>query len=398
MSDNDPDCKPVNPYAPPLAAADVERSKPVSELFLDVELSGRPTDNELRSCLAAEQGISLQGFVGLMFFFVSPMALIAINERLVALGAVIAGFGGFMAIVYCVSGVRYRAGVFKNTFPDWDSVDAGKSSTDGITLFLGDSWMFYRWDWFSHAVMGRLAILLAPKLRTKCPVVIGQNMLVCDVPANAVDDWERFSKSSSEVLETTQTSSNSKREEVDQTQGGAVAQLMCDRNRSRTISCEAGAVNFSGDISTQDLVRASTGDVELKRTRRSRIVIGLLLSCGALIAGGLSDLVLGAFWILLGFYVMVIVAWNLRAMTTRVSAPQRRHYFLLGYATVDRVVIDMGITVASYAWADMRILALADDLVALKAERIGQAVVLRPDMFASQQQWNSVVALAQRNG
>ncbi len=127
------------------------------------------------------------------------------------------------------------------------------------------------------------------------------------------------------------------------------------------------------------------------------MVIGLLTLFGGLIVGGISELWLNEFAILLVFYLMVILAWNIKARTSRVLATQRRHFFLLGYVTDQRVVLDLDITVASFAWREMQLLVAADDLIAIKSGRRGQQIVLRPDMFQTAEQWNDVFETAMQH-
>ena len=69
---------------------------------------------------------------------------------------------------------------------------------------------------------------------------------------------------------------------------------------------------------------------------------------------------------------------------------QRRHYFLLGYATDDCILLDLDISVSRFAWRDMYLLLATDGLIAMKAGRRGQVIVLRPDMFEFAEQWERV--------
>ena len=109
---------------------------------------------------------------------------------------------------------------------------------------------------------------------------------------------------------------------------------------------------------------------------------------------GLSDLWLGDFWVLLLVYSLFILVWMIMAKTKPVAATKRRHYFLLGYATDERLVLDFGINVGSFASRDLEVLTTADDFLAVKAGRLVQTVVLRPDMFQDAEQWKRIFAAA----
>ena len=102
----------------------------------------------------------------------------------------------------------------------------------------------------------------------------------------------------------------------------------------------------------------------------------------------------GAAWILMALYCMFIFAWNIKARTTRVGATQKRHYFLLGYATDQCLLLDLGVTVASLAWRDMQLIVTTADLIAVKSGRRGQPIVLRPDMFQTEDEWKHVFETA----
>ena len=384
----------VNPYAPPISVPTVMKVDDASQSSLNVEILRGPTQVELEACLAAEQRVNVFGFVGLLVFFITPLLVIAAQAFLPSLFLVCVGVCGGVIVVYVVSGVQYRAGVYKNEFPQWDAMDGGRIDSDGITLFEGDSWSMYRWGWFSHAIVANNAISFIPALKSKCPVMIGQNMLVSGVSGHVVEEWERFCKSSVDLLLRSRTGANTDGLADDPSQMRANVELMCNRERLRSVPVESGAVSFSGDVTTRDLERISTGTAALPRTTRSRVVILLLMVFGGLIFGGVSDLWLGAAWILLALYCMFILAWNIKARTTRVGATQKRHYFLLGYATDQRLLLDLDITVASFAWREMQLIVTAADLIAIKSGRRGQTIVLRPDMFQTEDEWKYVFETA----
>ena len=385
---------PVNPYAPPVAAPAVQNSDAASQRRLNVDFVGRPTQKELRACLAAEQRGNVLGVVGLLVVLITPLLVAAANTFLPSLFLICLGVCGAVSVVCTVSGVRYRAGVFKNEFPQWDSMDGAQIDSDGITLVEGDSWLMYRWGWFSHAFVANNGILFVPALKSKCPVLIGQNMLVGGVSGNVASEWKTFCKLSVELLTPSRNGVNKKRLNIDPTQKHLNVELICNRERLRTVSLEPGAIPFSGDVTTSDLELIAIDAAALRRTLRSRIVIGLLLIFGGLLVAGISAFLLDAFWILSGFYCMLILAWNIRARTTRVAATQRRHYFLLGYATDTRILLDLGNAVTSVAWHEIKVLASDGDLMAIKSGRRGQPMVLRADMFQSEEEWRNVLDMA----
>ncbi len=391
---NNAENNPLNPYGPPVVDPGVRKVDDANQSHLSVQLLGHPTHTELNACLAAEQRGNWLGFSALLVFFLVPALVAAANTSLPSLFLVCAGVCGGVVVMYAVSQVRYRAGVFENEFPQWAAMDGGQIDSDGITLFEGDSWLMYRWRWFSHAVVAGNVISFVPALRSKCPVLVGQNMLVYEGFEDVVSDWEAFCKSSVDFLDLSRGAFYKKRLTIDPAQTRSNVELICNRARLRTISPEPGSVSFCGDVTTRDLEQVSKHAVALTRTFRSRFVVGSLLICGGLIAGGLSALLLGAFWILLGFYCMLILAWNIKARTTRVRPTQRRHYFMLGYVTDEHIVLDLGIVLTSFAWHEIKVLAADHDWIAIQSGRLGQPVVLRRDMFETAEQWNHVVEKA----
>lgn len=383
-----------NPYAPPIAAPALPKPHDdASQRNLNIEFRGRPTQRELKACLSAEQRGSVLGFVGLLLFFM-PLLQIAANASSPSFFLICVGVCGWVIVLYTVSGVRYRAGLFTNEFPQWDAMDGGRIDENGITLVEGDSWFLYRWGWFSHACAANNAILFVPALQSKCPLLIGKNMLVPGRPENVVVDWKSFCNASVELLHRSQNGFYKKRLKVDSAQRRLNVELICNRERLRTVSLDSGAIPFSGDVTTRDLERISIDAVALRRTLRSRMVIGLLLIFGGLIASGISALLLDAFWVLLFFYCTLILAWNIKARTTQLPATQRRHYFLLGYATDQRILLDLGMVVISFAWPEIKVLTAAGDLIAIKSGRRGQPIVLRADMFQTEEQWRYVFDMA----
>ncbi|MAI72364.1 MAG: hypothetical protein CMM01_15830 [Rhodopirellula sp.] len=391
MIANNPEDESVNPYEPPIADAAIGNADETHESQLDVELVGRPTDEELQAFLAEEKSGNLVGLLGLLGFLIMPLLVVVIQHFLLGLLAIVGGVCGLILFMYIVSGVRYRAGVFKNEFPQWDAFDGGRIDSDGVTVFEGDSWSMFHWEWFSHVIVCKNVISFMPNLKSKCPVLIGQKMVCPGVSANVVGEWERVSKDAVELLERTRSAFYKNRLAIDPSQARSNMALICNRQRRRTVSVEAGAFPFSGDVSTADLERIPRGNAGLKRTRRSRLVLASVLLFGGLIVSGISELWLDAFWILLVFYFMLILSWTIRAWTTRVDATARRYCFILGYATDERLVIDLGIAVSSFAWRDMKLLANVGDLLAIKAGRRGPVVVLRPDMFQNPEQWKQTL-------
>ena len=387
----------VNPYAPPISVPAVQKEDDEFPSRLKVELVGRPKQKDLRACLVAEQRINVVGLAVAFVSLITPMVVIVVERFPLGLLVMSVGVCGLLMVAYVVSAVRYRAGVFRNAFPQWDAADGGRIDSDGIALFEGESWVLYRWGWFSHAIVADHAISFVPNLRSKCPVLIGQDMLVTEVSGNALDEWETFIKLSVDLLERSRTTFYRNRQAIDPTQVRSNVELMCNRERLRTVVVDVGAVSFSGDVTTRDLERIATVSAVLRRTLRSRMVIGLLTLFGGLLVGGISELWLNEFAILLVFYLMVILAWNIKARTSRVLATQRRHFFLLGYVTDQRVVLDLDITVASFAWREMQLLVATDDLIAIKSGRRGQPIVLRPDMFQTAEQWNDVFETAMQH-
>ena len=381
----------VNPYAPSIAAPAVKKegSALQSNLNLNLELVGCPTSQQLRCFIAAERSLSLAGSMAIICL-ISPLLIISFVEALPGLFAISIGVSGLVLVMHIVSTVQYRVGLFKNQYPQWDALDGGRIDSNGLTLFDGDSWLLYRWVWFSHAIVTRSAISFIPCLQSKCPVLVGETMLLSGASGNAIEEWELFSKSAVDQLERSQGAFYKHRLNIDPSRTRSNLELICDRGRHRTVATEAGAVEFSGDVTTRDLEQIPEGIGDLTRTRRSLVVIVLITLFGGLIAGGVSELWLEAFWILLAFYLMLLLALYVRARTTTVRAFQRRHYFLLGYATDDYLLLDLDISVSRFAWRDMHLLLATDGLIAMKAGRRGQVIVLRPDMFESAEQWERV--------
>ena len=390
--------KSVNPYEPPLTDASLRRADRESSRSFNIRLVGHPTDEELRSCLSPHTGgkrsFSEVGLAFLLLFLVTPFFLAAIAASLPGLFAIFLGVFGVVFLACVVSGVHYRAGVLKNEFPQWDAGRARRVDADGVTLFEGDSWSLYRWEWFRHAIVSETAMLFVPELKSKFPVLIGASMVQSGDAGNVCQEWDVLSKLSVDLLKRGRAEYDEHLDESNPPRKQSHLELICDRNRGRTVTVDAGAVPFSGDVLTRDLEHEAFADIGWQRTRRSRFVVALLMIFGGLMFGGISDLWLGDFWVLLLVYSLFILVWMIMAKTKPVAATQRRHYFQLGYATDERLVLDFGINVGSFAWRDIEVLATADDFLAVKAGRLGQTVVLRPDMFQDAEQWKRIFAAA----
>ncbi len=163
----------VNPYAPSIAAPAVKKegSALQSNLNLNLELVGCPTSQQLRCFIAAERSLSLAGSMAIICL-ISPLLIISFVEALPGLFAISIGVSGLVLVMHIVSTVQYRVGLFKNQYPQWDALDGGRIDSNGLTLFDGDSWLLYRWVWFSHAIVTRSAISFIPCLQSKCPVLV----------------------------------------------------------------------------------------------------------------------------------------------------------------------------------------------------------------------------------
>jgi len=380
----DSDSELVNPYLPPVADPAAGRNSIDVRFTDEFLLAGRPTDQQLLAILKTEQTGCL---LGVVLLSIGPLLIPAMGEIPPAFIAISVGLYGLAVITHVVSMLRYRVGVFKNQFPHWNAMDGGLVGSEGITLYGGDSWSLYRWESFSHAIVTTSAISIRPNLQSKCPVLIGNTMLQSELSGNPVDDWGRFIKALESQFAHARGSFDKNRTNIDPKRRAENLKVMCDRKRARSIAIEAGAIPFSGEVTTHDVERLPAGVAGLRRTMRSRLVSALLMLFATLILGGVSALAFGAFWILLSLGMLYVVAWKLSVRRKSSSRAAGRHYFLLGQATPERVVLDLGITVSSFVWSDMHLLVAGDDFIALRGTRSGQLIVARSDMFETREQW-----------
>ena len=128
-----------NPYAPPIAAPALPKPHDASLRDLNIEFWGSPRQRELKACLSAEQRGSVLGFVGSLLFLM-PLLQIAANTSYPSFLLICVGVCGWVIVLYTLSGVWYRAGLFTNEFPQWDAMDGGRIDEHGITLVEGGSW------------------------------------------------------------------------------------------------------------------------------------------------------------------------------------------------------------------------------------------------------------------
>ena len=381
----------VNPYSPPAAGPAVVRSRIAVRFNGDVLLEGAPTDQQLRSILKTEQKGSLFGVVSLV---VGPFLMLAMLAIMPALFVISLGFYGLAFVTHFVSMMGYRVGMFKNQFPQWNAMDGGRIGADGITLFAGDSWSLYRWDYFSHAIVTKTAVSLVPNLKSKCPVLIGDTMLQSGLSGKSVEDWREFIKGLGVQFEHVRGVFYKYPPSIDPRRRSENLKVMCDRQRTRSIDLEAGAIPFSGGVTTDDVGRIPDGMVGLTRTSRSRIVVALLMLFAGLILGGTSAIVFDASWILLALGMLYALAFRVRSRGNSRTSAAGCHCFLLGQATPDRVTLDFGISVSSFAWSDLRLLVADDDFIAFRAGCSGRLIVVRSDMFELGGHWERFVTLA----
>ncbi len=384
----------VNPYSPPAAGPaepGVVRSTIAVRFTGDFLLKGAPTDQQLRSILKTEQKGSLLGVVSLV---VGPFLMLAMLAIMPALFVIGLGFYGLAFVTHFVSMMGYRVGMFKNQFPQWNAMDGGRIGADGITLFAGDSWSLYRWDYFSHAIVTKTAVSLVPNLESKCPLLIGDTMLQSALSGKPVEDWRQFIKALGVQLEHVRGVFYKYRPSIDPKRRSENLKVMCDRQRARSIDLEAGAIPFSGDVTTDDVGRIPGGMVGLTRTSRSRVVVALLMLFAGLILGGTSAIVFEASWILLALGMLYALAFRVRSRGNSRTPAAGCHYFLLGQATPDRVTLDLGISVSSFAWSDLKLLVADDDFIAFGAGGSGRLIVVRSDMFELGGHWERFVTLA----
>jgi len=344
--------------------------------------------------LAAEQNVSLLTLLGAVF---SPLALILLFALGPVYGVIGTGVCGLGGLIVAVSTVRYRVGLFTNQFPHWNSMNRGRVSVVGISVFDGESWTLHRWDWFSHAIVAKSVICFFPAGQSKCPVFVGKAMLQPNVHAKVNEEWLDFDKAVRRQLVRERTLFQKQGTAIDHSRGRRNMELFADQQRERTVTIESGAIPFSGDVTTDDLQEIPEGNRGGLRTLRSQIVLVMLWVFTGLVIGGISELVLGAFWILLGVYLMSIFAWWIRARTSTVLPTKKRRYFLLGHATEDRIWLDFGVTISSFAWRDMQVIVARDDFIALMVARREQVVIARLDMFEDAEQWTRFSRIAQQH-
>lgn len=70
---------------------------------------------------------------------------------------------------------------------------------------------------------------------------------------------------------------------------------------------------------------------------------------------------------------------------------------MLGHATEERIWLDFGVTISSFAWRDMQVIVARDDFIALMVARREQVVIARLDMFEDAEQWTRFSRIAQQH-
>ena len=120
--------------------------------ILETGLDGDPTDQHLKTHLTIEQSVTALSILGVLL---TPVFILPLHLFEPAVFVMASGVCGSVVLAHIVSTVQYRAALFKNQHPQWNEMDGWKTCAEGITLFHGDSWLFYRWGWFSHAIVAK---------------------------------------------------------------------------------------------------------------------------------------------------------------------------------------------------------------------------------------------------
>ena len=389
LADSDVPTHRANPYSPPTEACHQE-SPPARVTLLSgqsIRFSGHPDQKELDDYLRAHAYISLPKL--LLTGFASTLLLVVLATLGAPFVLISIGILGMLVITLTVSTLPYRRIVFDNLNPNWSDPVEGEIKQDGIALRFGDAATSYRWDWFCCVVLGKNSAAFLPATQTGNPLFVTRRMLRCDSETERDQLWlEIVQVAESLGLLTDQQA-------IDDRLRSQIARLLRDTNRDRTIVPPHESIPFQGKFTTSDLTRVSGRSSDPTKLLRSRLVSNSLLVFAAIGLSGISELILGHYWMLPALLFCYVIAWHAYGIRwrKRLKSPTLL-YYLHGFAEEDSLTLDLAVYVTTIPWTSLQLVQDDDDFLAFRRPHRTQLLAARSNMFASPEDWRRFRKLA----
>jgi hypothetical protein len=278
-------------------------------------------------------------------------------------------------VVVTVSTLRYRRLVFKNLNPQWDQPVRGEMNVDGIRRHYPNWSSFFRWDWFAGTVVGDDLVALVPATQTGQPLILTKSMFV------GLEHWDRVLGVclAIGILSEDGDPSEDRRRRQN-------LMILRQNNRSRSVEPPVGAIRFRGNMREGDFDEAPSRFRRRQRPLRTHVINTVLGISLIVLLARVSDFVLDEMLLLPAVAMLYVLAMWIFA-PSRYTNPHRRLYFLNGFATESALVCDFQIHVTEVPWSTLRLVKESNQLIMLRLQGVIQLIVLRADMFDSDEHW-----------
>ena len=143
-----------------------------------------------------------------------------------------------------------------NLNPHWDWLDATEISLSGVTVRYAGSRHANRWEWFSHAVVGRNVIAFMSVTQTATLVLVSKSMLQIGSSQQTKDDRDSILDVVKKKLGVESKRGGQRRmfgNQSEKARGNRMLQR--SRNRQRTTTATTDSLMFAGDVTTDDMNR-----------------------------------------------------------------------------------------------------------------------------------------------
>lgn len=377
----------LNPYAPPSTESYVDVPASSFETLTEIgpiPYTGAPDEQAVSDFLRAHGHVS--GCYLLVIGITLTLVLLSLSLLTQSLLLAVGGIG-LVVIVLAVSTIRYRRLVFENLNPRWKEQTLGELNADGVRIQRRHSSVFFRWDWYGGAVISQHLVALLPATQHANPFIITRDMLV------RLDDWDRLLEVAGAVGIVSDESP------LDDARRQHNLRLLRYAQRPRSIEPPADSIAFGGALDAVDFRRLPKRYRWQERPLRSYAVVTGLFFFGSLVVIAVFK---AAFQqmpflpaLILVYITLAIIGVALR-IRLRQTARSRRVYYLQAFATESSLVTDFAITTTRVDWSGLRLVRHPPDRLVLRRREWNQFIVVRRDMFGSDQDWQRFRSLAER--
>ncbi len=388
MTNNDQQ-RAINPYQPPAMVDAV----PGEFAYLDVNLdlddkhplpyAGVPTEDDLNQFLENYETLGSLP----IFFIVTFMSLLQIWAIVVsgAFALTVAGGNLIFSLVIITSTRWYRALVFRSQHPNWSERVEGELATDGIRINSQHESCYYRWSWFSGVVISDSVVGFVPAQESEMPLLISTSMLP---ESETFTRLKGFARSAKVICENEVSNASIQ---------WAIQQVMREPKRQRSAVPPAGAIEFRGPVTGEDLKPFFQQLSLTGRPPRTQVIRLLLLFGAGLVALGLVLLIgqaLDPAIVLIGLLApapLILLVLLRQRRRAKFSSADHLLYYLIAFATNEGITTDFFVSVTTVAWSELAVKAAAADRMLIGRKGSQKVLLARQDMFSSEAQWQEFV-------